>query len=413
MKINKALKIRIYPNKSQKIFINKTLGSCRFLYNQMLAERIEVYENLKDNKRILYEYNYKTEKQYKEEFDFLKEVDSQALQQSNRDLQKAYSNFYKSLKGLRKGRKIGFPKFKKKKHGESYRTHGAIHLDFDKNKLKLPLLPWINFKHKNIKSWFKTAKIKNVTISRTSTEKYFASILFEGEQDFNGYQRIENNIKVTGLDMSLDKFFIDNLGNSPDYKRIFRENEKKLAKAQRNYSRKTNGSKNKEKARLKVARIHERIKNQREDFINKLSLDLVKHNDVIVIESLSLQGMSQSLRLGKSIMDLGYSSFINKLQYKALWNDKILIKANKWFASSKTCSTCGYVNKNLLLQERKWECPNCGTILDRDQNAGQNLLNYGLNFLGLEQPKVTSVDKKTSRSNSKLCLAETEKDVLS
>jgi len=399
--INRALKVRIYPTQEQEVLINKTLGCSRFLYNQMLNDRIQIYDRLKNNKKELYTYKYKTEKEYKAEFEWLKEVDAKSLQQANIDLSNAYSNFFKSLKGERKGTKVGFPKFKKKGHNDSYRTVQAIKVNFNDNLLIIPKLK-LKFRHKGIKNWYLTSKPKSVTISKVPSGKYYASILFEGEQDFNGSAEIINNSKILGLDMSMDKFYVDQYGNSPNYQKLYRINEKKLAKFQKELSRKTRGSKNWEKARVKVAKLHEKIANQRKDFIDKLSLKLVTENDVIIIENLSLKGMSQALNLGKSVMDIGYSSFVNKLMYKSLWNDKIVIKADKWFASSKTCSCCGYIKKNLLLQERNWKCPNCGTEHNRDQNAGQNLVQFGLKYLGQEMPKVKLVEKISSDLNKSL-----------
>lgn len=392
-KINRAFKIRIYPSQEQQEYLNKTLGSCRFIYNQMLAERISTYNELKDNKEKLYTHKYKTEKQYKEEFEFLKEVDAKALQFSNRNLQLAYTNFYKSLKNVKKGQKVGFPKFKsKKEHYDSFTTCMAIKIDFDSKAIKIPKLSPVKFKHrKNTKSWYRSAELKRITISREPSGKYFASLLFEGEQDFKGEQDITNP-KILGLDMSLQDFYVDSLGNSPDYKRVYRGYQEKLAKAQKQFSRKTSGSKNREKARIKVARIHEKIRNKRKDFLEKLSIRLIKENDVIVVENLSLKGMSQALNLGKSVMDLGYSTFVSKLQYKALWNDKTVIMADKWFASSKTCSTCGFVKKDLLLQERSWECPKCKSTHHRDLNAAVNLQNFGKKYIGLEEPELTSME---------------------
>lgn len=196
--------------------------------------------------------------------------------------------------------------------------------------------------------------------------------------------------------MGLEKFFVNQDGNSPAYERLYRKFEPKLKKAQRQMSKKKKGSKNWYKALHKVSLIHEIISNKRKDFTQKLSTQLVRDNTVIVIESLSLKGMSQTLKLGKSVMDLGYSQFIHQLQYKTLWNNKISIQADKWFASSKTCSICGYKNKDLQLSDRDWKCPNCGTEHDRDQNAGINLKNYGLRELGLGQPKIKPVESKTS-----------------
>lgn len=401
--IHKALKIRIYPTQKQQEVLNKTLGSCRALYNMMLFERIQTYENWKksgEDVRVLYEHKYKTEKQYKEEYEWLKDsVDSQALQQSRIDLSRAYQNFFKSLKGQRKRTKSGFPKFKKKKTGSSYRTmmtNNNIAIDFELRKVKLPKTGWLNFKDQRTKI---DGIIKSATVSRTSTGKYFVSLLIEQELILKGVEiSDELKAKTIGLDMSLEKLFVDDKGNSPAYERLYRKYEPLLKKAQRKMSKKKKGSKNWYKALHKVNLIHEKITNKRKDFIHKLSTKLVRNNEVIVVEHLSLQGMSQALNLGKSVMDLGYSEFVRQLSYKSLWNNKIFIQADKWFASSKTCSICGYKNKDLQLSDRSWVCPNCGTDHDRDQNAGINLKNYGLKELGLGQPDIKPVEMKTKAS---------------
>lgn len=381
---NIAWKIRIYPNKTQEIQINKTLGSCRFIYNNILAEHIQVYEQLKNNKRELYEYKYKTEADYKKEFEWLSEIDSIALQQSRKDLVSAYSNFFKSLSDKRKGQS-GFPKFRKKGQKESYRTqvvNNNIKINTENHKIKLPIIGWINYRDQRVPEY---NKICNATVSKSKTGKYFVSILLEKEisepKAFNLEESLEKGLFVKGLDMSLEHFYVDEQGNSPDYVRFFRKYEDRIAYLQRKVSKKKSGSNNRRKAQLRVNKIYEKIANSRKDFVEKLSTKLINENDVIVTETLSLKGMSQALNLGKSVMDLGYSQFINRLQDKALDNGKIVIQADKWFASSKTCNNCGYVNKELKLSDREWDCPNCGAHHLRDQNAGINLANYGLNLI--------------------------------
>ena len=406
--IHKALKVRLYPNSKQQEVLNKTLGSCRAIYNMMLFERIQTYETWKasgEDVRVLYEYEYKTEKEYKEEYEWLKDsVDSQALQQARINLSMAYQNFFKSLSGKRKGAKVGFPKFKKKRIGSSYRTmmtNNNIAIDFENHKVKLPKVGYVNFKdiRKEIEG-----TIKSATVSRSSTGKYFVSLLIEQELELQGVRLDSiNESQVIGLDMSLEKLFVDDNGNSPAYERLYRKYEPLLKKAQRKMSKKKKGSKSWYKALHKVNLIHERITNKRKDFTHKLSTELVRNNDAIVVEHLSLKGMSQALNLGKSVMDLGYSEFVRQLSYKSLWNNKTFIQADKWFASSKTCSVCGYKNKDLQLSDREWECPNCGTAHDRDQNAGINLKNYGLKeleLIGLGQPEIKPVETSMHKVES-------------
>lgn len=391
---HRALLLRIYPNQEQEVLINKTIGCTRFLRNEMLSERIETYGELKDNKRELYEHKYKTEKKYKEEYDWMKEVSAVALQQARVDLVSSYNNFFKSLKGTRKGEKVGFPKFQKKGKRDTYREVmvNSSHIDLIEHFLKLPKVGKVNFRHRKIKEWYFSAEVKNMTVVKKPSGKYFVSVLFEGEPSCSGIQDFTQEPSVIGLDMSMDQFYVDNYGDSPEYRRLYRESEEKLAKAQRNLSRTKKGSNRRKKAKRKVALLHEKISNQRKDFVHQLSNSLVKNHDVIVVESLSLKGMSQALNLGKSVHDLGYSEFVRQLKYKCLWNDKTLIEADQWFASSKTCSFCGFKKKDLMLQERDWVCPKCGREHNRDQNAGQNLRNYGLREIGLDQPESTLVE---------------------
>jgi len=361
----------------------------------MLYERKQVYEKLKDDRRALYEHPHKRETDFRNEFDWMAEGDSQAQKLTRMDLDLAYQQFFKSLSGKRKG-KSGFPKFKKKRHGGSYTTdRGGVSKE---GRLKLPKLG-TSIKiddDREIKG-----DIRRITISKTPTGKWFASILTQQELILKGIEiSDELKTKVIGLDMSLSNFFVDQNGNSPAYERLYRNSEKKLKRAQRKMSRKKKGSNNFQKQRVRIALIHEKISNKRRDFTQKLSTQLVRENEVIVIEHLSLKAMSGALKLGKSVMDLGYSAFIHQLQYKCLWNNKILVQADKWFASSKTCSICGQINKNLTLSDRSWVCPNCGIEHDRDQNAGQNLVNYGLKEIGLHQPEFTPMEFMASEVSS-------------
>ena len=382
----KALKIRIYPNVQQTTMMNKTFGCTRFIYNTMLSERKEVYDKLKHNSRELYEYKYKTEKQLKEEFEFLREVDSVALQQARMNLGLAYENFWRRCKDPRiPSSEKGFPKFKKKFAKNAYRTvcsHDNLKIDFEKKKVKAPKIGWISY-HDDRK--IKDIKIHSMTFSRTQSLKYYVSILYEDvvenkpQVDLN-----RTDLKVKGLDMSLTNFFVDDEGNSPQYDRNYRTYEKKLSELYRKIS--TTKSKSlKNKLKLRLARIHEHIANKRKDFNEKLSTKLVKENDVIVIESLSLKDMAKFKKWeerrnskdksnhGKSVHDLGWYTFVQRLKTKAEEQGKIVIEANKWFASSKTCNVCGYVNKDLTIQDRTWLCPRCGKEHNRDQNAAINL----------------------------------------
>ena len=377
--ISKSFKIRLYPTEQQTIAINKNIGCCRFIYNSMLAERKNAYEEFKDNKQKLWEYKYKTEKQYKEEFDWLKDAESSSLQQARIDLSRAYSNFFRSLQN-KKGNG-GFPKFHKKGIKDSYRimlNNNNVKIDFDARKIKIPKLGWVKYRDNRV---FDQSYIKSITISKTKTDKYFVSILCQFELSDIEKIKYSSDIVIKGLDMSMDKFYIDSDGNYPEYYKQFRENENKLKYLQQQVSKKKLGSNNRKKAQLKVNKLYEKIANSRKDFIEKLSAQLIKENDVIVIESLNMHAMAQCLKLGKSVNDLAWGMFVNRLEQKMQITNKLLIKADKWFASSQTCHICGYQNKSLTLKDREWDCPICGSHLMRDENAGQNLKQYGINIL--------------------------------
>ena len=398
----KALKIRIYPNVQQTTLLNKTFGCSRFIYNTMLSERKEIYAKLKDNPRELYEYKYRTEKQLKEEFEFLKEVDSISLQQTRMNLGVAYQNFFRKLKDPRiPSSEKGFPKFKKKNAKNSFRTiqvGGNLKIDFTKKKVKAPKLGWISFHDDRV---IGNIQIHNMTFSRTPSLKYYVSILYEDIiPSKEPVDLTRKDLKIKGLDMSLTNFFVDDEGNSPQYDRNYRKAEKKIAWLQEKISA-SKCTQLKKKLRLRLARLHEHIVNKRKDFNEKLSSKLIKENDVIVIESLSMKDMAKFRKweerkeskdknnYGKSVNDLGWCYFVNRLKTKAEEQGKVVIEANKWFASSKTCNICGYVNKDLTISERSWICPRCGTEHSRDQNAAKNLKNVANKIFNVAESNIT------------------------
>lgn len=390
MIVNKAYKIRLYPNKSQVNMIEQSFGCSRFIYNSMLAERKAIYELHKDdkNRQALWAHKYKTEKDYKQEFAWLKDVESSSLQQARIDLSKAYSNFFNSLSGKSKGNSQ-FPKFHKKGVKESYRVvmnNNNIKMNFDLHKIKIPKLGWVNYRDDR---QFDSNCIKQITVSKSKTNKYFASIMVQ--MDIPDIVKLEYSPKliIKGLDMSMEKFYVDENGDSPNYIRRYRGTQKHLSYLQRQVSKKQKGSSNRKRVQLRVNKLYEKIANSRKDFIEKLSTKLLNENDAIVIESLNMQSLAQSMHLGKSVNDLTWGMFVNRLQQKSEVTDKLVIKADKFFASSQICHVCGYKNKDLTLKDREWDCPICGTHLLRDENAGQNLKQFGLNnikYSRLERP---------------------------
>lgn len=314
----------------------------------------------------------------------------------------AYQNFFRKLKDSRiPSSEKGFPKFKKKNAKNSFRTiqiNGNLKIDFEKKKVKAPKLGWISFHDDRV---IEDINIHSMTFSRTPSLKYYVSILYEDvipnkeEVDLS-----RKDLKIKGLDMSLTNFFVDDEGNSPQYDRNYRKAEKKIAWLQKKIST-TKISSLKKKLRLRLARLHEHIANKRKDFNEKLSTQLVKENDVIVIETLSMKDMAKFKKWserkdakdknnhGKSVSDLGWCYFVNRLKTKADEQGKVVIEANKWFASSKTCNICGYVNKDMTIEDRSWICPKCGTEHNRDENAAMNLRNVANRIFNVAKSNIT------------------------
>ena len=361
---NKAYKFRIYPDEEQKVLFAKTFGCVRFIFNRMLTDKIEHYEKTHDKLN-------NTPAQYKEEFPWLKEVDSLALANAQMNLQTAYNNFFRD-------KKIGFPKFKSKKRNKSsYTTNNQKStIQIIDGKLKLPKIGLVKVRqHRRIPENY---MLKSVTISQTPSGKYYASILFEYDNQVQE-QKLHDFI---GLDFSMRELYKDNNGNEPSYPRYYRQAEKKLIREQRKLSLMRKGSKNRDKQRIKVARMHEKVSNQRKDFLHKQSRQIANAYDCVCIEDLDMKIMSQTMYFGKSVFDNGWGMFVTYLKYKLEEQGKKLVKVDKFFASSQTCSSCGYVNKETKnLAVRAWDCPQCGVHHDRDINAAINIRNEGMRIV--------------------------------
>ena len=368
---NKAYKFRIYPNDEQKSLFAKTFGCVRMIYNHWLDRKITQYKENKTNITYTVCAKEMAEMKKTEEYAFLREVDSISLQQSLRHLDTAFQNFFKQPK-------TGFPRFKSKKsHKNSYSTmciNGNIAI-LD-GYLKLPKIGQVRLKqHRPVP---KEYKLKSVTISQTPVGRYYVSILFEYED-----QGPEKEMQsFLGLDFSMHGLYRDSNGNEPAYPRYYRNAEKRLAKEQRRLSKMQKSSNNRRKQRIKVAKLHEKVSNQRKDFLHKQSRQITNVYDCVCIEDLDMKAISQSLKFGKSVSDNGWGMFTAFLKYKLEEQGKKLVKVDRFFASSQICSACGYKNtKTKDLAVREWDCPQCGIHHDRDINAAINIRNEGMRLV--------------------------------
>ena len=378
--ILKAYKVRLYPTIDQQVFFAKSFGCVRFIWNKMLADKIEHYKETKTTLK-----NYPA--QYKKEFEWLQEVDSLALSKVERHLQKAYQSFFK--KGT------GFPKFKKKGQRDSYTTNnqkGTVAVTH--NTVKLPKIGHIKAKFPNRMNGL----IKSVTITKTATGQYYASVLVETIVD----ERPKTHSNI-GIDLGLTDFIVLSDGSKVANPKFLSKLQHKLAREQKILAkrravakaanRKLSDSHNYQKQKIKVAKVYEHITNSRTDFLHKLSFNIVKNHDIIAIENLNVKGMVKNHTLAKAISDSSWSTFTTMLAYKAEWYGKTLVKIDRWFPSSKTCSGCGHLltKTELPLSVRSWDCPSCLQTNDRDINASINILNEGLKLVTLKTVGATGL----------------------
>ena len=362
--MEKAYRYRIYPNKQQQELIQKTFGCVRFVYNYYLAKRKEMYENDK----ITFAYNMcsKDLTSLKKEYEWLKEPDKDSLQKSLKDLDSAYQKFFREH--------TGYPKFKSKKdRHKSYRTNCTNNnIRFEVKYIRLPKLGLVKIRDKQIPQ----GRILNATISQEPDGRYYCSLCCTDVQ-LEQYPKTNKNV---GIDLGICDFAILSDGSKIENPQFYEKSEKKLAKLQRELSRKTIGSNRWNKARLKVAKLQSHISNQRKDFLQKLSTTIVKDFDVIAMEDLDVMSMKEtdSKTRNKRVGDVSWSEFRRMITYKSQWYGKQLVIIDRYYPSSQICHCCGYRDGKKSEDIRNWVCPNCHSELDRDINASINILNEGL-----------------------------------
>lgn len=369
--IIKSYKLRIYPTKSQIKQIEKTFGCCRFIYNYFLAKSIKDYKETGKSNTFYQNSKLIPELKRSDETRWLSEVDSTALQQSVRNLGSAYDNFFRRVK---EGQTPGFPKFKKKNNArQSYQTIYTHSTDFKLNSKSIMIRKIGYIKYRG--SLDIKGRPVHSTVSRTGCNKYYMSICCKDVE----IEEFDKTGSVVGIDLGIKDFAVTSNSDKVANPKFLVKSTKKLRRLQRQLSRKQKRSNNRNKARILLAKQYEKVSNQRNDFLQKLSTEMVKNHDIICLEDLQVKNMVKNHNLARSISDASWSKFVEFLAYKCSWYGKELVKIDKFFPSSQLCSCCGFKNPDIKnLDVRKWTCPNCQTKHDRDINAAKNILNEGL-----------------------------------
>ena len=389
----RAVKIRLYPNKAQEQTLNKVLGCYRFVYNKTLALKQNAYKENKINLSLtdLSKYFHGTLLK-NEDYAWLKEQNTKVMKQAIRQMLTAYERFFKQHNG--------FPKFKTKKDKQSALFPlEAIskHNTFETRHISLTT-PLKNIKFRCSDLYFSRLQkynknIRSATLSKTKSGNYFLSILIEMED--TELKKFEHTNKQVGIDLGVKDFVITSDGEVFENKHFFKKEEKRIKKLQRQLSKKVKGSNNRKKAQVRIAKLFERITNKKDAYIHYAVNELLTYFDTIFMEDLNVQGMIRNHHLAKAIQEVGFYKFKETLVNKALVNDKQVVFIDRFYPSSKTCSVCGYVYKNLTLAEREWTCPICGGHHDRDLNAAMNILLEGERIIGSRTAEFTLVDCPT------------------
>ena len=373
----KAIKIRIYPTVEQVDFINKQLGCCRFVYNNCLAFRKDSYQN--EHISVSSSSAVKHITSLKKDNEWLKDVHSKVLQQSVRDMNQAYDNFFKLHKG--------FPKFKSKHDNrQSCRFPKDAFIGVRGNRIDLiKVLKDIHFKcSRNDERYLNRNqdKVKSITLNKEPNGKFYLSVLID-----KPLRQVPQSSSMVGLDLGIKDFAVTSDGQVIENFHFKKNEESRLKRLQRQISKKIVGSKNREKARLRFAKLNEKIRNRKLNFLHDVTNHLIDENQVIVMEDLNVKGMVRNHKLAESISEVNWGEFRRILTYKAAWHGRQLVFIDRFYPSSKRCNHCGYIYKELTLKDRQWVCPECGSLIDRDYNAALNILEEGERIIGLSSPE--------------------------
>ena len=390
--IYRAYKYRLYPTKEQETLINKHIGSCRWIYNYALSKKIEAY---KTDKTTLSRFQIQADLpglKKQEETKWLKEVNSQSLQASLEHMDNAFVRFFREKKG--------FPRFKSKHYSkQSFSVPQNTKVDWDSKRVSIPKIKNIKF----VVDRKPEGIVKSSTVSRTTTGKYFISILVDTGKEPPQKYAIKQSTSV-GIDLGIKDFVITSNGEKVGNPKYLRNCMFRLKKLQKRASHKTKGSNNRKKANLKVAKLHERIRNQRTDFLHKLSTKLIRENQTICLEDLSVKNMLGNHKLAQAISDCSWSQFNDFLEYKAAWHGVNIVRIGRFEPSSKMCNNCGWIKRDLSLSDREWECEGCHSYHDRDLNAAMNIRDIGLRdrffLVGTESSELKLLENTLSKRGS-------------
>jgi putative transposase len=389
MLIQKAFKYRIYPTKEQEEFFAIQFGGVRWIYNHFLNRRKEEYLKNKKSSTYYNDAKYLTELKQQDGYEWLNNIDSQALQQSLKHLDIAYDRYFNKVSN--------FPRFKKRYNNQSFKT--TQNFGIENNKLYIPKLKTL-IKIKQDRKL--PVRHSSVSIYKTSSGKYYAIFMCEIKQKF--LPKVKKRI---GIDLGLKELVITSKGNIFQNNKLTKKFEKKLSHKQRKLSRKKKGSKNRNKARVEVAKIHEKITFKRLDYLHKISRKLINENQVIIAENLNVAGMLKNHRLAKAISDASWSELVRQLKYKSEWYGRTFYQIDRWFPSSKTCNKCNNIIDKLPLKIRSWKCLFCNNINDRDINAAKNILEKGiLDLKDIEDKKKLEMSGSGIESDNKQKLGE-------